>query len=100
MLVHIVMWKLGEQAQGRDKEQNAQLIVRELEALPAKISEIIALKAGINYNSSEAAWDVALFTEFSSREHLAIYQKHPEHVKVARLIGELTVDRAVVDYEK
>ena len=100
MLVHIVLWRLKQEAQGRDKDQNAQLMVRELEALPGKISEIITLKTGINYNTSDAAWDVALFTEFASREHLAVYQQHPDHVNVAKLIGELTAERAVVDYEK
>jgi hypothetical protein len=99
MIKHIVTWKLKEEADGFTKEQNAQRIKQKLEALAGKIPEIKAIEVGINFNEAEAAYDVALYSAFESREALDTYQKHPEHVKAASLVGSVQCERVVVDYE-
>ena len=99
MIKHLVLWKLKETAEGFNKAENAQRIKSELETLRGKIAEIKALEVGLNFNDSAAAYDVALYSEFESREALDIYQKHPEHVRVAALVNQFREERVVADYE-
>lgn len=94
MIKHIVMWKLKEDK----KAENAEEMKNRLNALKDQISEIVAIESGINYNESDAAFDIALYSEFKSEEELATYQAHPQHQEVAKFIKSVTVNRAVVDY--
>ena len=89
MIKHIVMWKLKEFAEGKNKLENAQIIKRDLEALQDKIKEIRHIEVGININESEQAYDVVLYSEFNSIEDLNIYQNHQEHLRVAEFVGKV-----------
>ena len=99
MIKHIVMWTLKERADGFSKEEIAVKIQRELNALKEKISAIYHIETGLNFNQTEAAFDIALYSEFKTKEDLATYQKHPDHVKVAEFINNVRLERAVVDFE-
>ena len=98
MIKHIVLWKLKDHAEGADKNQNAQKMKSALEALKSKIPQIRHIEIGMNFLPSDAAYDVALYSEFASAQDLEIYQKHPEHLKVADFVGKVREQRAVVDY--
>jgi hypothetical protein len=99
LIKHIVMWKLKEFAEGKNKLENAQIIKRDLEALQDKIKEIRHIEVGININESEQAYDVVLYSEFNSIEDLNIYQNHQEHLRVAEFVGKVREARVVTDYE-
>ncbi len=99
MIKHIVLWKLKDHADGADKNQNAQKMKTALEALKSKIPQIRHIEVGINFVPSDAAYDVALYSEFASAQDLEIYQKHPEHLKVADFVAKVREQRAVVDYK-
>ena len=99
MIKHMVMWKLKESHNGESKNEIIQNVKTILEDLTSKISQITELEVGINFNPSDAAYDVVLYSSFNSREDLDIYQKHPDHVKVAGYISEVRTERTVVDYE-
>lgn len=99
MIKHIVMWRLKESAAGASREENAKKLKQSLEDLKDKIEDIKAIEVGINFNSSPAAFDVVLYSEFDNREGLDAYQNHPEHLKIVDFVGEIRTDRAVVDYE-
>ena len=99
MIKHIVMWTVKDGVDGKSKKENIQQLKGMLEALPEKINEIRALEVGINFNPSEAAFDIVLYTEFDDRNALQIYQDHPEHVKVKEFVARVRDKRAVVDYE-
>ncbi len=98
MIKHIVLWKLKPSAEGRGREQNAAIMKRDLEALKAKIPQLKHIEVGINIVPSEAAYDVALYSEFANEQDLNIYQKHPEHLKAADFIAKIRESRVVVDY--
>jgi len=98
MLKHVVLFKLMEQAERADKDQNARRLKAEIEALVGKIPQIIKMEVGINTVPSEAAYDIALYSEFSDKGDLEIYQKHPEHMKVVDLVKKVAAGRVVVDY--
>ncbi len=99
MIKHIVMWRLKEFAAGASREENAKKLKESLEDLKDKIEDIKAIEVGINFNSSPAAFDVVLYSEFSDMEGLDAYQNHPEHLKIVDFVGEIRSERAVVDYE-
>jgi hypothetical protein len=93
------MWKLKDSAEGASKQENAKKAKSMLEDLNNHIPEILKLEVGINFNPSEIASDLCLYSEFDSKEALKIYQVHPKHVEAAEFIGKIRSDRNVVDYE-
>jgi hypothetical protein len=98
MVKHIVMWKLKDFAEGAGKEENARRIKEVLEALREKIPEVMHIEVGIDFNRSESAYDIVLYSEFESMDDLERYQEHAEHLKVAEFIQNVREDRVVVDY--
>ena len=56
-------------------------------------------EGGINMMPSEAAYDVALYSEFVNEKDLDSYQKHPEHIKIADFINKIRESRIVIDYK-
>ncbi len=99
MIKHIVMWKIKESHEGTDKDELMDRIKEELEGLKSSIPEIKTMEIGRNSNELPTSFDVALYSEFESSEDLEIYKEHPEHVKVAQFIRQVTTDAVVVDYE-
>lgn len=99
MIKHIVMWRLKDFAHSNDKETNARLVKKKLEALNGKIPGLIKLEVGIDFVGGGDSADVVLYSEFESREALEAYQSHPAHKAVVPFVGEARIERRVVDYE-
>lgn len=97
MFKHIVLWKLEEVAQGNTKDENALQIKKMLEALLGKIDGLLHLEVGIDNNPKN--FDVVLYSKFVSKEALAVYDAHPEHVKCKDFIKKVIVERIACDYE-
>ena len=97
MIKHLVFWNLKEEAMGRTKAQNAAVIKERLEALCGQIDGLLKAEVGVNFNPK--GWDLCLYSEFASREALEVYQNHPLHLAVRRIVTEARTDRAVCDYE-
>lgn len=98
MVKHIVFWKLKENALG-NKVENAQLIKEKLEALNGQIEGLLKIQVGIDFSRSEASYDLALYSEFASKEALEYYQNHPLHKALGTFMKETTCERRLVDYE-
>lgn len=94
MIVHIVMFEFKPQ----NKEQNIALIQERLVALETLVPSLKKMEVGINFNESERAFDLSLYSTFDSKEDLQAYAIHPEHLKVVDLIKEMTLTSKVVDY--
>jgi hypothetical protein len=99
MVKHIVMWKLKDQAEGASKEENTRKLKDTLEAMKAKIPQIVDLEVGLQMRPDESAYDVVLTTSHQTREDLEKYQSHPHHQQVAAFVKKIVSDRKVVDYE-
>jgi len=95
MIIHIVMFKFKE----KNKQNNINLVKEKLEALVTKIDPLLSLEVGIDFNQSERAFDLSLYSRFKTLEDLKIYATHPEHLKIVSLIKEVTLESKVVDYE-
>lgn len=68
-------------------------------AVPSpRIKEIKSFELGVNIIPASNAYDLVLLSEFMSPEELVSYQKHPEHVRVAEVAGQVCESRIVVDY--
>ncbi|MFK5937869.1 MAG: Dabb family protein [Sulfurimonas sp.] len=94
MIVHIVMFKFKEE----NRVQNIKIVEQKLKNLVQKIEVLKSMEVGIDFNGSERAFDLSLYSTFRSKEDLKIYATHPEHLKVVALIKELTQETKVVDY--
>ena len=94
MIVHIVMFKFKDE----DKEKNLQKVKLELNALVGKIDELKSIEVGIDFNQSERAFDMSLYSTFETKEDLKSYAVHPAHVEVVALIKKVTSEAKVVDY--
>ncbi len=98
MIKHVVMWRLkGDDAETRGR--HAALVKAQFESLRGRVPGLLHLEIGIDESRVDYACDVVLYSEFASREALAAYAEHPEHLRVRRALGDLRTSRHQVDYE-
>ena len=98
MIKHIVMWNV----RGSDAAERARhiaLLKAEFESLRGCIPGLLQLEVGVDDSRIDYACDVVLYTEFDSRQALADYATHPEHLRVRQTLGDLRIARHQVDYE-
>jgi hypothetical protein len=99
MIKHIVLLKLKDFAEGATKQQNALKVKAMLEDMRDKIPGMLKLEVGLNFEASDSACDISLYTEFESHKDLNAYQDHPVHLKVKNFLPLVRSERRVVDYE-
>ncbi len=97
MIRHIVFWNLKDEAEGKTKKENCEIIKERLEALVGKIDGLISAQVNINYNPK--GMDLCLVSEFESPEALDFYQAHPLHQAVREYVHKVVTDRQVTDCE-
>jgi hypothetical protein len=98
MIKHIVMWNVrGDDAVAR--RHNLARVKAEFESLRGRVPGLLHLEVGIDESRIAYACDAVLYTEFASREALAAYAEHPEHLRVRHALGDLRTARHQVDYE-
>lgn len=94
MVVHIVMFKFSDE----NKSANLVEVTKRLNALEGLISELEKMEVGQNFTVSQRAFDLSIYSTFDTKEDLASYAIHPEHLKVVELIKSVTIESKVVDY--
>ena len=94
MIRHIVMFKIKDEF----KNEIPQL-VKNFYGMKGKIEGMVSLEAGADFLQSDRSYDVALITEFVSREALEAYQTHPVHLPVKKRMGEVRISSVACDYE-
>lgn len=98
MINHIVLFKLKPYSPNEKSQVLAELKTSLL-ALKDKISVVKYLEVGENYELDSKSYDLALISHFETIQDLDVYRVHPEHMKVVKLVGEVTVARAAVDFK-
>lgn len=99
MIRHIVMWKLKDNAEGANKQKNAEKLKMILEGLPTTIKEIKAVQVGIQINPDDPdALDVVLISDFETDLDFKMYTRHPSHKRAVEIIHKLAEKRFYVDY--
>jgi len=99
MIKHIVFWRLKNREDAQGREESARAIKEKIESLRGRVPGLLHIEAGIDFNQSETACDVVLYSEFESRAALDGYQAHPAHVEIVKFIGERRTERRIADYE-
>ncbi|HCY40056.1 MAG TPA: stress responsive protein [Prolixibacteraceae bacterium] len=99
MINHVVLFKLKNYDSESQKQIEISKIEEALLGLSGKIEELKYIEVGVNYDLAAKSFDICLITHFESLDQLDAYRIHPEHLKVAELIGQHAVERAAVDYE-
>ena len=97
MVKHIVFWNIKEDL---DIEGVFEEIKLRVEAMNGEIPGLIKVELGRDFNGSEIAYDIALYSELENKHALQTYQDHPMHLHVKEFVGAVTSTRAVVDYEE
>ena len=99
MINHVVLFKLKKYDSESEKQDVIGSIEDALLSLKDKITELKHIEVGVNYELAAKSYDICLITHFEGIQQLDSYRIHPEHIKVAELIGQHAVERAAVDFE-
>ena len=99
MINHVVLFKLKKYNSESEKQNVIGSIEDALLGLSGKIKELKHIEVGVNYELAANSYDICLISHFETVADLDVYRVHPEHVKVADLIGQHAVERAAVDFE-
>lgn len=96
MLKHVVMWKF----EGSEEERvaRAQALGEALENLVGNVPSLLGAIARSANPELENSYDLILIADFADVDGLNAYQKHPDHIEVAKRIKELSVERAAIDF--
>ena len=99
MINHVVLFKLKKYDSESEKQNVISSIEDALLGLSGKIAELKFIEVGVNCELTTKSYDICLVSHFETVEQLDAYRVHPDHLKVAELIGQHVVERAAVDYE-
>jgi len=86
------------QFKDENKALNIAKVKAKLKSLEQSIDVLKTIEVGINFNESDRAMDLSLYSTFENEEDLKKYATHEEHLKVVALIKEVTLESKVVDY--
>lgn len=98
MIKHIVMWKFSDQAEGKSRQENMELVSQSLLDLKPVIPEILSMEIGQDIGVGRDPNDMALIITFADKEALGRYQQHPAHKAVSAYVGKIRTARGVVDF--
>jgi hypothetical protein len=99
MINHVVLFKLKSYTSESQKQDIIGSIEDGLLGLKEKIAELKHIEVGVNYELAAKSYDICLISHFENIQQLDAYRIHPEHLKIAELIGQHAVERAAVDFE-
>jgi hypothetical protein len=95
MVRHIVLFRLKDDPR---KQEVMNAFKNAIEALPKKLDIIRDIHVSFNINPAEA-YDIALVSEFDTLDDVKRYSTFPDHVAAGKLLADLKISRACVDYE-
>ncbi len=94
MVRHIVFLKLED-----NSPTNKKVVQERIMSMKGKIGVLKHLEVGINFSPEERAFDLALISDFETKEDLYIYAADPIHLEVIAFLKSIHTITKVVDYE-
>lgn len=85
--------------EGQGHGEAARNFKTAIEALPAKLPQLISAEVGINDGPDAGNWTLALAAECRNYDDLAVYASHPLHLECVAIIKPFIAGRACVDYK-
>lgn len=99
MVNHIVMWNFKPEVAQENKDQLKADMETHLSALVGVVPGLLSVKV-VKMPLSSSTHEIALVTTLEKAEDIAVYAKHPAHVKAAdTYVRPYTCSRACLDYE-
>jgi hypothetical protein len=95
MVRHIVFFKLPDNSSEKIKELKDMLL-----GMKGEVEVLVDLEVGVNFSQSPRAYDLALITDFKSRDDLKTYSTHPKHLPIVEFIKKSSIETKVVDFER
>lgn len=95
MIQHILMWSYRDEA----PEEERHRLESALELLPEQVPSLLRLEWGPVFGGRNQNFTHCFVMHFSSREGLAEYATHPDHVRFAGPFREACAAQMVVDFE-
>ena len=99
MFKHIVFWKFAEEAEGRAKQENMDIVKEGLLSLRGKVETLVSAEVGQDVLHTDASSDMCLICTFNDREGFIVYRDHSEHLKVLAYIKKVITERKIIDFE-
>jgi quinol monooxygenase YgiN len=99
VIKHILLFKIKDGVEGRTKAESIAEAKALIEGMNGKIPGLIKVEVGVDYSDTADSADMALYSEFESREALQVYAVHPEHKAVLPFIKSIISERKLIDYE-
>jgi hypothetical protein len=94
MIKHIVFFKLED-----NSDEQKDIVKERLMSLKDNVKVLKHIEVGINFSNEERAYDLALLTDFETKEDLDIYAKDEYHQEIIKFIKSVTISSKVVDYK-
>lgn len=98
MIAHIVCWTFADEAEGRAKAENVELVVAALSRC-AELPGVTGFRLVRPQEGLEASFDLMLVSEFTDAAALAAYAAHPLHQEAGKLIAAVRTGRWAMDYD-
>jgi len=93
MVKHIVFFKLND-----NSDENKRKVKEKLMTLKDKVKVLKHFEVGINFSDTERAYDLALISDFETKDDLEIYANDSYHQEIIAYIKGVTQSSKVVDY--
>lgn len=100
MLLHTVMWKFKETAEGHTRAENIATVRAGLEGLVGVVPALEELRFYENEVVCDRNFDAMLQVIVRDEAALEAYKTHPAHKQVAAFVAKVTEGRAAVDITK
>ncbi len=97
MITHIVAWNFSNDLTEKQKKEYGLQLQKEFAELINKVPSLTSITFTCNLESSSTR-QAMLYTTFEDVTGLDLYQKHPEHLKVAGVVRNVMVDRVCLDF--
>ena len=97
MIRHIVIWRLAA-TDPDQRRADAEGIKSRLEGLRGVVAAE-RIDVGIDLGETDGNWHAVLDSDFATREDLAAYQTHPDHLEAAAFVRSVAEARSCVDYQ-
>ena len=99
MVKHILLLKIKDGVEGRTKAESIACAKELIEGMNGKIPGLISVEVGYDFSVGDDSVDIALYSEFESREALKVYAGHPAHTAILPFIKSIISERRLIDYE-
>ena len=92
MVKHILLWNLTDPAH---TDENATQMKEKLAGLVGVVPGLVSAQVGRGFSG----FDVALVSELTDRDALAVYQDHPAHMEVKKFVHSVISERVSCDFD-